>query len=239
VRSVRKAAALDVLEVGSMIMVEPMAVLPVDPPRSAYARLLLDPAARSRQEVYSRYGVELDLDRARGEVWRELRTLYGPRYYLPLYAPNGGPCVALLSSPALTDGTSLVYTLMPCAAASGPLNEAQALKRLEREGRSPKSDLRLVTFGRTNGPARCDPLASNGPLWTDGVVAVHAFSGHVYAVTPANARWATNPPGAYLQLDEVELDGQPFQILTAFTPLELRPLDCVPPAPPAPRPAAP
>ncbi|WP_456413464.1 hypothetical protein [Oceanithermus profundus] len=232
--------ALDALEVYPLLRAGSLVHLPERPPERGLDRLLSVQAATSLQRLLARYGVELSLDQARAQVWTALRIQTGPEFYVPLRDPESGRCLALLAVPALRESENVGggYALMECPSPAGPLDEEEARARLSELGASPAHRLELVRLPtRQDGRYRsCDALLFDGPFWSDGRWAVHAFSGHVYRILPRGKDWLRDPPPPYLQAADVVVDGEVETYLGALLPLRLEPQNCPPPAPPGPRP---
>jgi len=237
-----EAPALGVLEVGPLLRADSPVRLSERPPEKGLDRLLTDQAASNLQRIFARYGIELSLDQARVRTWTMLRVQTGPQFYVSLRDPESKRCLALLTVPALhkSEGAGGSYTLTECPSPAGALDEEEARTLLRKLGASPARRLELVRLlTRQDGRYRgCDPLHFDGPFWSDGRWAVHAFSGHVYRILPRSKDWLRDPPPPYLQAIDVAMDGEVETYLTALLPLRLEPQNCPSPAPPGPRPAA-
>jgi len=220
--------ALDTLEIGPLLRAESLVHLPENPPQTAFAKLLTRTAAKSRQQLFLEYESDLPLDQAEKDVWDQLRIQTGPHFYFTLHDPETGLCIALLSSPALKKGINTGYSLMECPSNTGPLNAEAAAKLLgdlEPGGNHP---LRLVLIPtRPEGSSlRCDPLMYKGPYWSDGALAVNAFSHNVYRILPTGVDWINDPPPPYLQTNRMMLDEKPYEYLMAYLPLRLESIVC-------------
>ncbi len=225
--------ALEALEVGPPLRAGSPVRLPERPPEAGLDRRLVDQAATSRQRLFAQYGVELSLDRARAQVWNALRIQTGPEFYVPLRDPESKRCLALLAVSALRESENAGggYALMECPSPAGPIDKEEARARLRELGAFPARPLELVRLPtRQDGRYRgCDALLFQGPFWSDGRWAVHAFSGHVYRILPRGKDWLRNPPAPYLQAADVVMDGKAETYLGAFLPLRLEPLSgCTP-----------
>ena len=235
-----QASALDVLELSPPVRVDSLLALPETPPRSAVLELLMGAAVKGRQRLYSYLGAQIDPDLARRRIWTQLRVTNGPEYLATLSDPGSGTCIAVLAGPVLSLPESFGSSLGPCPTNQGLLSAEEAFVRLRPWRQAPAGELRLVRLPTRSGAVeKCDPPRVDGPFWSDGRHAVHALSGNVYAISPAGGNWIERPPPPYFLAGEATIDDRSFTFLSAYLPLELRPLDCVPPAPPGPRPAAP
>ncbi len=223
-----KASALDALEAGPVLRADSLIKLPEKPDDSLLAPELLTAAARGLQKVYAKWETELSAENARLQTWRRLLINHGPAYFVPLSDPETGRCLAILRVSALHEPLAGGYALAPCESDAPPLTNQEAGERL---GRHAASRLRLVMPPRKpadRSPESCDPLYFNGPFWSDGQVAVHAFSGHAYRIEPDGVRLDDPPPPLFGTV-AVTMDDEEVPFLHAYLPLSLRPLDCQPP----------
>lgn len=232
--------ALSTLKIGPLLKAKSLVRLPENPPQTALAKLLVRAAAKSRQQFFHSYGADLPLDQAEKDVWDQLRIQTGPQFFFTLHDPETGLCLALLRSPALQRGGGAGYALMECPSDTGPLNAEAAAKVLNELKLGGDRPLQLVLIrARPEGNTfKCDPLMRWGPYWSDGSLAVNAFSHNVYRILPNGDNWVENPPPPYLQTNQVELDEKTFEFLMAFLPLQLEALNCSTATPPEPRPDA-
>ena len=226
-----KASALDALEAGPVLRADSLIRLPENPDDSRIPPELLTAAARGLQKIYAQSGSEVSEDDARLLTWRRLRINSGPAYFVPLSDPKTGHCLAILRVSALHEPLAGGYALGPCVSNAPPLTSQGAAERLERLELHAAGRLQLVMIPhKPTGESleSCESLYPNGPFWSDGQVAVHAFSGHAYRIEPSGIVLDDPPPPLFGTVT-VPVNGEKITFLHAYLPLSLRPLDCQPP----------